>query len=77
MIKRGDDLKIILLGCFQAAAKLERLAHAMKDMEGGVMNGRRVLFFEQQTLVKTIDQKLTLACDLYTGRAAAPRAVNF
>lgn len=63
--KKGDDVTIILLGCFQAAAKLETLGKAMGGMDRNAMNGQAVILSEHEKLSSTLEGKLNAALSLY------------
>lgn len=75
--KKGDDLKIILLGCFKAAAKLQTLAGAMQGIDRKKMNGQAAVFLKQSNEARNLDTKLEIAKKLYTGEINAPvRAIQ-
>lgn len=63
--KKGNDLKIILLGSFKAASKMEEIVSQMDGIARNKMNGHTALYLEQREECDLARFRLQIAKDLY------------
>lgn len=63
--KKGQDLKIMLLGSFQAASKMEEISSQMDGIGRNKMNGHTALYLEQRDECDLARFRLQIAKDLY------------
>lgn len=63
--KKGQDLKIMLLGSFKASSHMEEIASQMDALARNKMNGHTALYLEQREECDLARYRLQIAKDLY------------